>query len=94
MSCKILTPSIVIHSLYQTKDCHHFYQSPILDSSSSSSGSGWVHVMAPMNKQWLTKMDGLDKLELKEEKMPEPKEGEVLVKIHAVSLNYRDIAGT
>ncbi|KAI0393727.1 hypothetical protein F5Y17DRAFT_466719 [Xylariaceae sp. FL0594] len=47
----------------------------------------------PKMKQWVTKQDGLDKLRLVE--VPEPqesdlKEGEVLVKIHRVSLNYRD----
>ncbi|KAI1119059.1 hypothetical protein F5Y14DRAFT_438148 [Nemania sp. NC0429] len=41
--------------------------------------------------QWVTKHDGLDKLRLVD--APEPselKEGEVLVKIHSVSLNFRD----
>ncbi|KAM0263752.1 hypothetical protein ACHAQJ_001067 [Trichoderma viride] len=47
--------------------------------------------MAPTNKQWISKLDGVDKLELTEGEMPVPKEGEVLVKIHTVSLNYRDI---
>ncbi|KAM5343186.1 hypothetical protein ACJ41O_014152 [Fusarium nematophilum] len=42
------------------------------------------------NKQWTTGQDGLDKLQLGEGEVPAPKEGEVLVKIHAVSLNYRD----
>jgi NADPH:quinone reductase-like Zn-dependent oxidoreductase len=45
-------------------------------------------------KQWVTKQDGLDKLRLVE--VPEPsdlKEGEVLVKIHCVSLNFRDTEG-
>ncbi|KAI1361414.1 oxidoreductase [Xylaria arbuscula] len=42
-------------------------------------------------KQWVTNQDGLDKLRLVE--VPEPtklKEGEILVEIHSVSLNYRD----
>ncbi|KAI3324671.1 hypothetical protein HD806DRAFT_521760 [Xylariaceae sp. AK1471] len=42
-------------------------------------------------KQWVTRQDGLDKLRLVD--VPEPsdlKEGEVLVKIHRVSLNFRD----
>ncbi|KAL7931756.1 hypothetical protein V8C35DRAFT_323576 [Trichoderma chlorosporum] len=47
--------------------------------------------MAPTNRQWLSKMDGTDKIEMSEGEMPVPKDGEVLVKIHAVSLNYRDI---
>ncbi|KAF5027440.1 hypothetical protein F66182_461 [Fusarium sp. NRRL 66182] len=42
------------------------------------------------NKQWTTGQDGLDKLQFGEGKVPEPKDGEVLVKIHAVGLNYRD----
>lgn len=45
-------------------------------------------------KQWVTKADGLDKLRLVD--VPEPselKEGEVLVKIHSVSLNFRDTEG-
>jgi NADPH:quinone reductase-like Zn-dependent oxidoreductase len=50
--------------------------------------------MAPSNKQWISKLDGVDKLELAEGEMPVPKEGEVLVKIRTVSLNYRDIEGT
>ncbi|PTB63698.1 NAD(P)-binding protein [Trichoderma citrinoviride] len=47
--------------------------------------------MAPTNKQWVSKLDGVDKLEMIEGEMPVPKDGEVLVKIHAVSINYRDI---
>ncbi|KAJ2999388.1 hypothetical protein NUW58_g2 [Xylaria curta] len=42
-------------------------------------------------KQWVTNQDGLDKLRLVD--TPEPSqlnEGEVLVKIHCVSLNFRD----
>ncbi|KAI8955695.1 oxidoreductase [Xylaria longipes] len=42
-------------------------------------------------KQWVTNHSGLDKLRLVD--VPEPselKEGEVLVKIHSVSLNFRD----
>ncbi|KAK4507565.1 hypothetical protein PRZ48_001300 [Zasmidium cellare] len=42
-------------------------------------------------KQWQTGQDGLDKLTLTTTaKVPAPKEGEVLVKIHTVSLNFRD----
>ncbi|GFP58528.1 zinc-type alcohol dehydrogenase-like protein C1773.06c [Trichoderma asperellum] len=47
--------------------------------------------MAPTNKQWRSKLDGVDKLEFTEGEVPVPKDGEVLVKIHTVSLNYRDI---
>ncbi len=53
----------------------------------------WVHVTAPKNKQWTTAMDGVDKLKLAEADLPTPNDGEVLVKIHAVSINYRDIEG-
>ncbi|TKA30962.1 hypothetical protein B0A50_01930 [Salinomyces thailandicus] len=41
-------------------------------------------------KQWVTAQDGLDNLRLVEAETPSPKEGEVLVKINTVSLNYRD----
>ncbi|KAH6999659.1 hypothetical protein EDB80DRAFT_583365 [Ilyonectria destructans] len=43
-----------------------------------------------VNKQWTTAQDGLDKLQFTEAKVPKPKDGEVLVKVLAVSLNYRD----
>ena len=42
------------------------------------------------NKQWLTNQDGLDKLHRGEASVPQLGEKEVLVKIQAVSLNYRD----
>ncbi|KAF7191267.1 Zinc-type alcohol dehydrogenase-like protein [Pseudocercospora fuligena] len=41
-------------------------------------------------KKWVTKQDGLDNLRYTTGPMPEPKEGEVLVQINAVSINYRD----
>ena len=44
-------------------------------------------------KQWLTSQDGLENLNLTTTDPPQPKEGEVLVKINAVSLNYRDTEG-
>lgn len=37
-------------------------------------------------------LDGLDDLRMREEADPRPQRGEVLVRVHAVSLNYRDIA--
>lgn len=50
--------------------------------------------MAPDKmKQWTTGLDGIDKLQMEEADVPSPGEGEVLVKIHAVSLNYRDKEG-
>ncbi|KAL2684609.1 hypothetical protein Neosp_005688 [[Neocosmospora] mangrovei] len=42
------------------------------------------------NKQWTTAQDGVDKMTFGEGVVVEPKDGEVLVKIHAVALNYRD----
>lgn len=36
--------------------------------------------------------DSLDELRLREEPDPQPQRGEVLVRVHAVSLNFRDIA--
>ncbi|CAK4028771.1 Zinc-type alcohol dehydrogenase [Lecanosticta acicola] len=44
-------------------------------------------------KVWTTKQDGLDKLKFTTAEKPQPKDGEVLVKINAVSLNYRDTEG-
>jgi len=48
-------------------------------------------------KQWTTKQDGLDKLQLvTDAPAPSPeslKDGEVLVKVNRVSINYRDTEG-
>lgn len=44
-------------------------------------------------KQWVTTQDGLDHLELDSASVTEPKDNEVLVKIHTVSLNFRDTEG-
>ncbi|KAI7338083.1 NAD(P)-binding protein [Hortaea werneckii] len=41
-------------------------------------------------KQWVTAQNGLDNLRLVEAEKPFPKDGEVLVQMNAVSLNYRD----
>ncbi|GAB7353071.1 hypothetical protein MBLNU459_g3620t1 [Dothideomycetes sp. NU459] len=46
--------------------------------------------MAEQMRQWTTGQDGLENLKLQTSSLPEPGENEVLVKIHAVSLNYRD----
>lgn len=43
-------------------------------------------------KAWLLKDFGLDNLQLGEVERPTPKEGELLVKVGAVSLNFRDKA--
>jgi hypothetical protein len=44
-------------------------------------------------RRWVTAQDGLENLRLSYSAMPVPKEGEVLVKVSAVSLNYRDTEG-
>lgn len=44
-------------------------------------------------KQWISTQDSLKNLTLEEVAVPEPNEGEVLVKISAVSLNFRDTEG-
>lgn len=44
-------------------------------------------------KQWVTGQDGLDKLRIEEVDLPSPGQDEVLVEVHAVSLNYRDTEG-
>lgn len=49
--------------------------------------------MTPTNKQWTTAQDGLENLKFGETELPVPKDGEVLVKIKTVSLNYRDTEG-
>jgi NADPH-dependent curcumin reductase CurA len=49
--------------------------------------------MAPSIKQWKSNLKGLDSLQQAEAPMPAPGHGEVLVEIHAVSLNYRDTEG-
>ena len=45
-------------------------------------------------KQWVSNLSGLSDLRQETDLVPEPGENEVLVKIHAVSLNYRDVEGT
>ncbi|KUL85989.1 hypothetical protein ZTR_06530 [Talaromyces verruculosus] len=42
-------------------------------------------------EQWVTAQDGLDKLRLIKASLPKPGPNEVLVKVHSVALNYRDI---
>ena len=44
-------------------------------------------------KQWVTIQTGLDDLRQEEVLVPSPKDGEILVKINTVSLNYRDTEG-
>ena len=45
-------------------------------------------------QQWTTNLTGLDSLKRSEAPMPQPGPNQVLVEIHAVSLNYRDVEGT
>lgn len=49
--------------------------------------------MAEQNRQWQTRQDGLDKVFQASGPVPKPGAGEVLVRIKAVSLNYRDTEG-
>ncbi|KAJ5121736.1 hypothetical protein N7526_008673 [Penicillium atrosanguineum] len=44
-------------------------------------------------QQWVTPLEGLDSLRQTEAPMPTPGPGQVLVEVHAVSLNYRDVEG-
>lgn len=49
--------------------------------------------MADQNRRWQTRQDGLDKIFQSTGPVPVPGEGEVLVRVKAVSLNYRDTEG-
>ena len=44
-------------------------------------------------QKWVTSLEGLDSLRRTETSMVTPGPGEVLVEIHTVSLNYRDVEG-
>lgn len=44
-------------------------------------------------KQWVTKQDGIKNLEQETVSLPKLGDGEVLVKVLAISLNYRDTEG-
>jgi NADPH:quinone reductase-like Zn-dependent oxidoreductase len=47
--------------------------------------------MAPQQiQQWVTEQNGLDNLRLEQGILPTPQDGQVLVKIHCVALNFRD----
>jgi NADPH:quinone reductase-like Zn-dependent oxidoreductase len=45
-------------------------------------------------QQWVTPLEGLESLRQTEAPMPTPGPGQVLVEVHAVSLNYRDVEVT
>lgn len=49
--------------------------------------------MAEHNRRWQTRQDGLDKIFQSSGPVPTPGVGQVLVRIKAVSLNYRDTEG-
>lgn len=49
--------------------------------------------MADQNRQWQTLQDGLDKPYQTVGPVPKPGDGEVLVRVKDVSLNYRDTEG-
>lgn len=49
--------------------------------------------MAEQNRRWQTRQDGLDKVFQVSEAVPKPGASEVLVRVKAVSLNYRDTEG-
>ena len=44
-------------------------------------------------KQWISDLSGLANLKQETAPLPEPQKDEVLVKISAVSLNFRDVEG-
>lgn len=52
-----------------------------------------ISTMAEQNRQWQTRQDGLDKVFQTSAPIPNAGEGEVLVRIKTVSLNYRDTEG-
>jgi hypothetical protein len=49
--------------------------------------------MAEQNRKWQTRQDGLEKVFRASGTVPKPGAGEVLVRMKAVSLNYRDTEG-
>lgn len=49
--------------------------------------------MVDQNRQWKTRQDGLDKVFQTTGPVPQPGQGQVLVRIKTVSLNYRDTEG-
>lgn len=49
--------------------------------------------MPEQNRQWLTRQDGLDEMFQTVGPVPKPGDGQVLVRVKTVSLNYRDTEG-
>lgn len=47
----------------------------------------------PTMKQWTTDYTGLASLKQDTVPVPDPREGQVLIKVNAVSLNFRDVEG-
>ncbi|UNI24704.1 hypothetical protein JDV02_010431 [Purpureocillium takamizusanense] len=82
-----------VTSLGRTSQQQQQHQQQQQRASSSSVASVTTTTMDPppkKMKQWTTVFDGLDKLQQSEVDVPQPRDGEVLVRIEAVSLNYRD----
>ena len=81
------THSSSISSDYQSPANHHHHR---FTQYSSMSPHPLIHF-----KQWTTTQDGLDKLTLTPASIATDalRPDEVLVRIHAVALNYRDIEG-
>lgn len=56
-------------------------------------GSSAAESLPEKTKRWTSAQDGIDKLKQDDIDTPKPKDGEVLVKVTYVSLNYRDLEG-
>ncbi|KAG6161899.1 hypothetical protein E4U22_007708 [Claviceps purpurea] len=57
-----------------------------------ASGQARDYYIPKTMRQWTTALDGFEKLRMEEQvPMPVPGDGEVLVKVHAVGLNMRDV---
>lgn len=62
--------------------------------SSASHPPDFLASIPSTMRQWTTALDGFEKLRMEEQvPIPVPGDGEVLVKIHAVGLNMRDVQG-
>jgi NADPH:quinone reductase-like Zn-dependent oxidoreductase len=77
--------------------CTHLLRSAKAEQWLQSAADQLIELFLPhfgelQMKAWLLKDFGLDNLELGEVPTPQPKSGELLVKVGAVSLNFRDKA--